>query len=222
MDAMIGKARLANVDGRRFQLRYFDTEAGREVRVSTRSLDKQQAGDVALMELMIRIGGVFKGRDAQRRCRWLRKNDHASAALDRLVKRGVCSSSWMHPSGGKGGRPSLAYVIAPGVAEMNFVDRARMASGSVADFRVIEPQKSVVYFVEAVGLDKVKIGTTTRIKSRLAAMQTGSPVRLELLGHLDGSTVTEADMHRRFEHLRLHGEWFLATTELRAFIENTT
>lgn len=67
-----------------------------------------------------------------------------------------------------------------------------------------------VYFIEAVGLNRVKIGIANDPRKRLATLQVGSPVELRLLSVLkvDLAPEWERDFHKRFAQHRLHGEWF--------------
>jgi hypothetical protein len=74
-----------------------------------------------------------------------------------------------------------------------------------------------VYFVRAG--EHVKIGHTAgRVHKRLAQLQIGNPYRLELIGTMAGGPQQERAMHRRFAHLRAHGEWFQAAPDLLAAI----
>lgn len=66
----------------------------------------------------------------------------------------------------------------------------------------------MIYFAYCGSLDRLKIGTTTELKKRLSALQTGCPEPLELIGTIPGGRVEEAALHREFQHLRLKGEWF--------------
>jgi hypothetical protein len=73
------------------------------------------------------------------------------------------------------------------------------------------------YFVQAVGGGPVKIGRTRKpMDERLRALQTGSPVKLRVIGVIEGDR--EGECHRKFAHDRLHGEWFTATDKLLKFI----
>lgn len=79
-----------------------------------------------------------------------------------------------------------------------------------------------VYFVEAEGTNLVKIGESiSNPEWRMAQLQTGSPVKLELAGYavvfttkLDRLALkktaarVERFVHRRFDEVRQHGEWF--------------
>jgi hypothetical protein len=76
-----------------------------------------------------------------------------------------------------------------------------------------------VYFIEAIGLGKIKIGRTKGdVMERLRALSTGSPCKLRLLGHIDGDHSTELTLHQQFSHIRMDREWFHGTQELLDFI----
>ena len=77
--------------------------------------------------------------------------------------------------------------------------------------------RAVIYFVQ--GDTHVKIGRTTNLTVRLTALQAASPVPLRLLATLTEGATDEATLHRRFAHLRVHGEWFQQTAELQAFVD---
>jgi hypothetical protein len=84
-----------------------------------------------------------------------------------------------------------------------------------------EPRAPVVrvYFIEAIGLGKIKIGRTKGdVMERLRALSTGSPCKLRLLGHIDGDHSTERTLHQQFSHIRMDREWFHGTQELLDFI----
>lgn len=80
------------------------------------------------------------------------------------------------------------------------------------------PKASVVYFIEAEGSGRIKIGTTDRLDKRLAALRASSPLPLNLIATIAGDFNDERRLHHRFAHLRLHGEWFSAAPELLAFL----
>lgn len=66
-----------------------------------------------------------------------------------------------------------------------------------------------IYFVEAVGMDAVKVGySTISIPRRMAHLQSGSVSELKLLGTVPGSLRHESALHHRFQDQHLRGEWF--------------
>lgn len=74
----------------------------------------------------------------------------------------------------------------------------------------------MIYFIEAVGANAVKIGfTEQKPEDRLAALQTGCPHPLRLMGVMDGDVAEERRLHARFKRLRTTGEWFKLDDELR-------
>lgn len=75
-----------------------------------------------------------------------------------------------------------------------------------------------VYFLEAVGLQRIKIGYSKDPEARLKSLQTGSPVPLVEIGRIPGDQQSETDLHQQFDHLRLDGEWFHAVKQLRDYI----
>lgn len=55
----------------------------------------------------------------------------------------------------------------------------------------------------------VKIGFTTRkVDIRVSEGQTFSHTKLHILAETLGTLADEAQLHKRFKHLRVHGEWF--------------
>jgi hypothetical protein len=76
-----------------------------------------------------------------------------------------------------------------------------------------------VYFVEAEGSERIKIGwTSTDPFDRLNSLSTGSPFPLRMLVHLSGTQKTEGWLHAACVEARAHNEWFHATPELRELI----
>jgi hypothetical protein len=74
-----------------------------------------------------------------------------------------------------------------------------------------------VYFIS--GADRIKIGLARNVDLRLAGLQTGSPVALEILLSIPGDLSIEHGLHTRFAALRTHGEWFRAEAPLVPFIQ---
>lgn len=80
------------------------------------------------------------------------------------------------------------------------------------------PAEGYVYFIK--GGDAIKIGYSMNPALRLAQLQTGSSEMLELLGFIEGSEVTESDLHRQFKDIQKNGEWFYADDDLVDFIDH--
>lgn len=66
----------------------------------------------------------------------------------------------------------------------------------------------LVYVLGTPGSNTVKIGRTTNVDQRLAAIQRMSPVPLLILWTHPGGAELETNLHRHFRTLRSHGEWF--------------
>lgn len=78
---------------------------------------------------------------------------------------------------------------------------------------------SLVYLIRMCSpVGEIKIGTTADLTSRLTALRTGSPYALEVLATRLGGVREEAELHRRFDHLRLQGEWFRPGTDLLDYL----
>lgn len=77
-----------------------------------------------------------------------------------------------------------------------------------------------VYFAQAEGSDRVKIGWALDPKLRLVTLQTGCPAPLKLLAITPGDRCIEAEYHREFAHLRIVGEWFRLGDELQDCIDD--
>lgn len=80
---------------------------------------------------------------------------------------------------------------------------------------------SYVYFIEAVGLERIKIGVSEDPVKRMGQLAASAPTQLRLLGAMPGDAATEKRLHERFAHLRFEREWFHGTAELKEFIGRT-
>ena len=86
-----------------------------------------------------------------------------------------------------------------------------------------EPKQFYVYFVSAaVEGYPIKIGITTDKSGRFSTIRNAMPFDLVVFGYMPVETKSaEKEMHNRFRHLRLRGEWFQRTSELMEFIKNS-
>jgi hypothetical protein len=71
-----------------------------------------------------------------------------------------------------------------------------------------------VYFIEAVGLNVIKIGYARDIGERIRKLRPGCPAPLRLLGTAPGGLSAEQEFHRTLAAHRIHGEWFRRCPEL--------
>lgn len=81
----------------------------------------------------------------------------------------------------------------------------------------------MIYFVECIGADAIKIGLTVGngnglAHSRVSSMQSNCPMPLKLMAAIEGDKAMERALHARFSDDWLRGEWFRATDALRSFI----
>lgn len=81
-----------------------------------------------------------------------------------------------------------------------------------------ESKSSNVYFIQSELGGPIKIGVSVDPKSRMAEIQRMSPFKLRILKTIEGDYSAESALHKRFSHLRLHGEWFEPADELLNFI----
>lgn len=79
-----------------------------------------------------------------------------------------------------------------------------------------------VYFIEAVGLNRVKIGIAKDPRRRLGDLQVGSPVILRLMSVflVDEPAEWERGFHRRYADHHVTGEWYNMSKDLRAIAES--
>ena len=77
----------------------------------------------------------------------------------------------------------------------------------------------MIYFIEAVGSDAVKIGACRgerELRAMLSALREASPGRLVELGRIAPRHVDVAPLHDVLKRHRLHDDWFQALGEPRA------
>ena len=75
----------------------------------------------------------------------------------------------------------------------------------------------IVYFLRAG--DFVKIGKATGSpETRVSQLKTGCPFPIEVMATIPGGLDKERSLHKRFSHLRSHGEWFHAHPILLSYI----
>lgn len=79
------------------------------------------------------------------------------------------------------------------------------------------PRPRYVYFARCG--DLVKIGQSVEPYARVRELRTSSPGRVVLLAFVASRIdFNEYVLHRRFQHLRVHGEWFNVDHDLAGII----
>jgi hypothetical protein len=66
----------------------------------------------------------------------------------------------------------------------------------------------MIYFIRHGADGPVKIGTADNVPARLHTLQAGSPVKLVIVRTTPGGALQEAELHRHYQHLAIHREWF--------------
>lgn len=82
--------------------------------------------------------------------------------------------------------------------------------------------KVAVYFAQAEHQREIKIGFSTQVENRLYNLGQQRFTTMNLLGWIPGGPKVERDMHAKFAHLRIGGEWFHPEAELLEFIKSST
>ena len=76
----------------------------------------------------------------------------------------------------------------------------------------------MIYFLQD-ETGPIKAGKSKNMVQRIRDIQTCNPRPIKLLGRTGGYTWTERQIHKKFAHLRIHGEWFRPEKELLNFIK---
>ncbi|TKD50198.1 GIY-YIG nuclease family protein [Sphingomonas baiyangensis] len=77
-----------------------------------------------------------------------------------------------------------------------------------------------IYFLRPIGsVGPIKIGCSIEPRKRLNVIAGWSPIPLEVAACAPGGHLQEGDLHHRFAHLALHGEWFAVDAELAELVE---
>jgi hypothetical protein len=82
--------------------------------------------------------------------------------------------------------------------------------------------KVPVYFAQAERQGEIKIGFSTQVENRLYHLGHQRFTAMSLLGWVRGGPQVEREMHAKFAHLRIGGEWFKPGPDLLEFIASST
>ena len=78
-----------------------------------------------------------------------------------------------------------------------------------------------VYFIQGCETQRIKIGISNNVDSRLKGIQSSEPLKL-LAVIKQGGKDLERRLHEKFEGLRVHGEWFRPDPQLLEYIGELT
>lgn len=114
----------------------------------------------------------------------------------------------------------LGAVVRPGAEVEGWSAKAALHKylKPAAVWPASQTAESYVYFIEAEGLERIKIGRAADPQRRLLQLQTASPAPLRLVCSIPGGSFEEESMHKLFASDRIQLEWFHATPRVRAFI----
>lgn len=76
-----------------------------------------------------------------------------------------------------------------------------------------------IYFIYAEEVNRVKIGRSVDISTRLADLTTSSPVELTLLAYFLAPVSAERFIHSLFDRYRVRGEWFIYSEQIRGVVK---
>lgn len=89
--------------------------------------------------------------------------------------------------------------------------------------RSVIGKRPIVYFIGCHTTMRMKIGMTSNITSRFAAIQSMCPSKLTFCGFMLGGRKRERLCHKMFSDHRVdNSEWFLLNPALRQFVETKT
>lgn len=78
-----------------------------------------------------------------------------------------------------------------------------------------------IYFIEAVGLNLIKIGVAKSVEKRMYELQNASPVELKLRGVIRYvSACLEKQLHKAFGKQRCRGEWYEIDSRMEALLND--
>lgn len=107
----------------------------------------------------------------------------------------------------------IDLVVAHGLEGARQERRRRRDEAAIERARLV----GRVYFVEAVGTDRIKIGWTRSLENhRLRRLQTASPFELREVAWLPGTRKDEHALHVRYAAARIQSstEWFFRSPEI--------
>lgn len=106
--------------------------------------------------------------------------------------------------------------------ELDFPDEEWRRRARSSDPIVFYTEQVWIYFIQAGDGGPIKIGRATNVLDRMSSMQSDNHERLKLIGVTEGRRSRERELHARFRHLRMHGEWFRPEDDLVKYVQEVT
>jgi hypothetical protein len=79
-------------------------------------------------------------------------------------------------------------------------------------------KEGIIYIVSAKRMVKIGFTEERSFDNRMRALQTGCPLKLDILMYEDGSLQAEKAIHKAFKSLSISGEWYNNKNEIRELI----
>lgn len=79
-------------------------------------------------------------------------------------------------------------------------------------------QRQVYFARRSDGL--IKIGSSMNVEQRMDQLSSGAAEKMELIGHMNGSTTFEHSIHKELAKHQKHGEWFYPASEVVIYIHD--
>jgi hypothetical protein len=107
--------------------------------------------------------------------------------------------------------PPNTKIVTPGNRELSL------------DGEKLNHEIHFIYFIFNQDSNAIKIGRAKNLERRIKSLQTSSPAKLELLKSISVQGMSEAQdleqsLHKKFDGLRITGEWFRAESILMDYI----
>ncbi|WP_216596322.1 GIY-YIG nuclease family protein [Allocoleopsis franciscana] len=85
-------------------------------------------------------------------------------------------------------------------------------------------QAHFIYFILNEDSKAIKIGRAKNLENRIKSLQTSSPTQLKLIKSIqvesgEKAQQLEQSLHKKFQEIRLAGEWFKIREDLLDYIE---
>lgn len=162
-------------------------------------------------------------------CPELKNKNQICELIHRLNKKQLLKTIYIKPGPNSIRRFSISQEVFnffKNTSELKVVNKPKKEKNNLVEVKPLNgnPIKlekiSNIYFIVNKDFTKCKIGESQDVDKRLKQHQTGNPDKLVIYRVLQNIPVSfEKEIHERFSHLRLEGEWFKMTEELKNYID---